>query len=575
MPTIAESGLVPSFFVAYCQRHEEYAQRVYNVLRELDFDVYCMTDNPYGIPDFVRAGKEELERRRCMVVIVGSHQSDWVDLEVQHALEIKKPVFPVLCVEDVHAVNWPYGVNRKGVYVHIAKSDQANVAELLLRGLVDFGLLDHGIVPRAALMRSRSFTVNPFRGCEQFASELIEQPVQINRGADGLHVQLNRDSCKYVVISNAGKKAMQKAFVYPRRAEIADAEHRLSLLTDATRPGVGDTRPIVMPDGIPMRWASGGVLPIVEFRGRQWVAMLFRDVAPYGWNLPLGASERHSGVTASHEEATQLWEDELRQPARLATREFLEELLVVDGAPGKGAPLRVRPFRFVDDLKPYLHKRYTEFSSAHIQMRNRQDGLFVQMKGGQDIFVGVQQGTRWFVDVLSRDNSDLCLFGLLVCVNPSEMGIEMVLPLRFRLNDDDCILDGEIISWKGESELVRMPVALFSVEYLRRALSGPGALTFVDVPLNDPLSPPESRPPGVKVEIPLTADDVHVFTWDIDKRRAIAQQTGGVAPNELRRHQRWVELFGGMFTGNAGDLPTWFTPTTAKTIRMAIAAGLL
>jgi len=124
---------------------------------------------------------------------------------------------------------------------------------------------------------------------------------------------------------------------------------------------------------------------------------------------------------------------------------------------------------------------------------------------------------------------------------------------------------------------VRMPVALFSVEYLRQAFGGREPLNYVNVPLcaEDKLSAPETRPPSVEVANPIDAANVHLFDWDVRRRMEIAQATSGGTANELGRHQRWGRLFSDMFSGDPGELPRWFTPTTAKTIRMAFATGLL
>jgi len=579
MSSLAETGMVPSFFVAYTQQDEAYAQSVCKILRGLDLDVYCMTDNPYNTSNFIAKGHEELSQRTCMLVIVGTHGSDWVEKELLDAKDQGKPIFPVICCTDVKNVCWPNGVNRFGVYVHIRSPGEPDAEKLLLQGLLDFNLLDNGVVPRVALTHAKHFDVNPFLKCEQFASEIIEQPILVRRNeGGGIRIVLNRSyprSCKYVVISNSGKRELQKTFVYPRISEIQITEHRLERFITETDNEHQASETIKMPDGIPMRWASGGVMPIVTFKRRQWVALLFRDIAPYGWNLPLGASERYSGAVGTTKTATDFWEDELRRPGRLATREFLEEILVIDGHPASGTPLKVRPFSFVNELQPALHEHCQQFGKIHIDLRNEKDQLFIQANGGSGIPVSERHGVKCFVDVLSNEGTQ-SHHGFLVSVNPSEMGIEMVLPLMFSLQDNDYMLDGEILSSTGVSELVRMPIALFSVDYLRRVFAKAEPFTYVDVPLvaEDRQCAPESRPPSVCVNERPTASDVHVFDWDVSRRRELAQAKGSVTNSEQDRHRQWVQLFDDMFDGSPEKLPIWFTPTTAKTIRMAIATGL-
>lgn len=577
MSKVADTGLVPRFFVAYTQRDQVVARHVRNLLQnEMGFEVHSMDDNPDGT-DFVEEGRRKLAWCTCLVPIIGEERSTFLNQEVHDAFEQKKDVLPIVaCPRDREA--WPNRVDQHRVCLHILEPSPSDAARLV-RSLFQLDVLRHGIVPRALLTLSKSFVENPFTGYEQFAAELVELPLRIERSRGELRVAVNRhpkDSCRYVVLSNAGKKALQKVFVHPRRAEVQAVESRLAALLDAASAQSDGAESVTLPAGLPMRWASGGMLPIVTFRKRRWVAMLFRDIAPYGWNLPLGASERYFGGTTAIGDATDCWEDELRRPERLVAREFIEEMLVLNRTPG-GAGLRVRRFRFLHELLAPVQKRCEEFSSQHIDLRNSTDLLAIPAQGDADIPVHEVQVGNCEVSML-ENRRESRLHAFLVSVNPSEMGVEMVLPVTFALGDDDCLLDGEIISWGGHFELVRMPIALLSVEYLRRVFDPGRPLHFVDVPLpgDDPLYSPDSRAPSVAVPEPLSATDVHLFDWDVRRRREIAREVAGGDPNtELGRHQRWVRLFGACFDGKPASLPTWFTPTAAKTVRLAIGAGLL
>ena len=67
--------------------------------------------------------------------------------------------------------------------------------------------------------------------------------------------------------------------------------------------------------GHPLRYANGGVLPIVRLEGRDYFWLFYRDIFPIGWNIANGASDNVS---------------EMLDPTRIILREFGEEVLFAD-----------------------------------------------------------------------------------------------------------------------------------------------------------------------------------------------------------------------------------------------------
>jgi len=65
----------------------------------------------------------------------------------------------------------------------------------------------------------------------------------------------------------------------------------------------------------PLRYANGGVLPVVRLDGRDYFWLFYRDIFPIGWNIANGASD----TTA-----------EMLDPNRIVLREFGEEVIVAD-----------------------------------------------------------------------------------------------------------------------------------------------------------------------------------------------------------------------------------------------------
>jgi hypothetical protein len=67
--------------------------------------------------------------------------------------------------------------------------------------------------------------------------------------------------------------------------------------------------------GHPLRYANGGVLPIVRLEGRDYFWLFYRDIFPIGWNIANGASDNVA---------------EMLDPMRIVQREFGEEVLFAD-----------------------------------------------------------------------------------------------------------------------------------------------------------------------------------------------------------------------------------------------------
>lgn len=65
----------------------------------------------------------------------------------------------------------------------------------------------------------------------------------------------------------------------------------------------------------PLRYANGGVLPVIHLDGTDYFCLFYRDVFPIGWNIANGASDNL---------------EEMLDPGRIIAREFGEELLIFD-----------------------------------------------------------------------------------------------------------------------------------------------------------------------------------------------------------------------------------------------------
>jgi hypothetical protein len=206
---------------------------------------------------------------------------------------------------------------------------------------------------------------------------------------------------------------------------------------------------------MPLRWASGGCLPIVNWKGKKWFIMLFRDINPIGWNIANGASES---------------KDEYKEKLdQLIRREFSEELLVLSCGPMEQLDQRCDyfPFHFLLDSGYVSIEKLVE---DHIEFRAIHDNITIDKSNNHSIEIETlrtpcQLSLKYHTLSFKDDTKEF--HDILFLINPCEFGIETIKVFEFTVPDDVCILDGEINKVMGYRYLVRQPVALFSVECLR------------------------------------------------------------------------------------------------------------
>ncbi|MCE5215601.1 hypothetical protein LLH03_01110 [bacterium] len=286
----------------------------------------------------------------------------------------------------------------------------------------------------------------------------LKHPVIIKVERSGLHtLQIQLDGQEWGVYNNRGKNLMLREMVPQNRAEdayrLSDEIHQALLSREPTVK-------VVDPVEFPLRWASGGIIPFPRLGGKLYCALFFRDIAPIGWNVANGASER---------------DREWRSPATyLMKREFGEEMMVVERfAVDSGTEtIRVRQrLPLLDGIIPPWHdpdrEVWKQYSSRHRDLRREQDGLLVvDSREGFSYFPFHNAlGTVEVKDTSMPDDGPGTCQNVVFSINPTELGIEVLWPVEFSLGPGDTLLDGEIL--EDRQSLVRRPVLLLSVDYLR------------------------------------------------------------------------------------------------------------
>ena len=353
--------------------------------------------------------------------------------------------------------------------------------------------------------------------------ELLAHPVRVTRNGGRLEAVLDRGGVEAMVLGAEARQAVWLQELGSRRrlarAQAWDAWYRAALSGRDAGPAPADPCP-------PLRWGGAGALVEAEWRGDLWIPLFFRDIPPYGWNLSLGAS----GPA-----------DRLDDPLAWGTRELLEELLVVRGEPAWGQALAFQPLLAEADA-PTARGRSIGHARLPLALRERADRLATWAGEGLPC---APRPTGADLRIIAA-SGETVHHDLLVAASPMELGLDVVRVLRMHLDGADTLLDGEVLERAdGRLELVRMPVALVRAARLRQ-LFGPGA----------PPAGEEGSPPSTVVEA-LDAADVHIFSWDVRRRRELALGTrmaeGPAEAREQARHRAWLDRFGEHFLDARGE----------------------
>lgn len=181
----------------------------------------------------------------------------------------------------------------------------------------------------------------------------------------------------------------------------------------------------------PMRFANGGVLPVIHLDGRDYFLMFYRDIFPIGWNIANGASDN-----------TEEWLD----PSRIIQREFGEEVLMCDPVAKRlfihSPPGDTKPVGFHEDAIKLWSKKWPELAQFEkvpmpLKWIDGPDAVHVSFRGR------------------SHDSK-----GVFLSVTPPDHGIEVDRVGLVRLSGDIRFLDGEIV----KETLMNHVVGLFDVK---------------------------------------------------------------------------------------------------------------
>ena len=387
---------------------------------------------------------------------------------------------------------------------------------------------------------------------EEFSIILLFNDIRLHRHAHGVVLEVDLRSERCAIFNNLGKEFLRSRYLDRRSRE---KHRRVSAETHAFLLGrngrEADSLTIVVPG---MRWASGGYLPIVRWHGRRWACLHFRDIFPVGWNIANGASENRTEYTDLD---------------RLIYRETVEELVLSSALPTPSThPDRriLRPFGVPDDW--LRDPSFAPAIAEHDRLRRQHDEIHFRADYSRVIHpVTAPQSVR----VIADDDERRTTEGVLLAINPLELGIEVVRICTFDLEDREFLLDGEVNQAKPHAYLVRQPIGLFDIEVLRKSFQENGRQ------LGSPLSGREQSQDCRDLG-PMPEGSFHVFAEDVAlrRRRLDRLRAGGdaTADAERKRLERWFEKLDRPVRRAAAEgclepPLTWLLPTSWKILEQA------
>jgi len=372
-----------------------------------------------------------------------------------------------------------------------------------------------------------------------FLIELLEEPIILTKEGNKTIVNINRNNITHSLYTTKAKNLLCKKCLNDH--EILNYAKKVDKVINDFILGNNNYNQIRIDlSKMPLRWVSGGVFLVVEYKNRIWTPFFFRDIKPYGWNIALGASQNR---------------DELKNPLNFLMRKFFDEIIILNDSPLSQSELICKKpiLPKISDL----HFTYNESENSlknNISLRKYYDGLQLKQSSKELLPLKIEE-TDFQIKILSGFSSTE-LNNILIAINPLELGIEVVSVVKTKLKDNDYLLDGEILRPHGGiAELVRMPIALISHDYLQKSF---GKKTH-DLKYNG------NELSSISKDEILPKNEIIIFEWDIDQRKNIINNKKGIGI-ELIRYNEWDKNFGKNFKKEDDhyNLPGLFTPASAK-----------
>jgi len=276
----------------------------------------------------------------------------------------------------------------------------------------------------------------------------------------------------------------------------------------------------------------------------------------------------------------------------LIIREFSEEVILLSGTPDHNGAVTQIPFCCnvrCPQGGPTVEYFDPVFAAAHIRLRYEHDEVVIKRGEGRRLIEPLT--TPFVVEVthhlpnlkeLEKTECHNVIFSL----NPGEFGIEAIWLCTFSLANGEYLLDGELDA--GHNMLIRSPVMLLDVEFLREEFNWPSPGASLGELLIDNGVSPECKKLR---EVP--SEHYVLFDADVKFRRYRLEQLNArletrrlsTRDQTLLRRERdmivqWLNQYEVAFQqaaagcGLANEALRTLCPVTWKTLELFFAHGI-
>lgn len=278
---------------------------------------------------------------------------------------------------------------------------------------------------------------------EGFLQVLIKEFI-LGRTKTGISLDISVDDSSECLIKSSEKRELK---------ELITPENREKLSSDL---GTFFENPDFLAhkfsfSGSPLRFANGGVLPIITIENKEYFCLFYRTIEPIGWNIANGASNNLA---------------EIINPEKVVYREFSEEFIITDqnSHSSGGQNNKLLLFKENEDFystgsQDTALKLWSEKLDPEHNIADSYEKLALPIKwiNGPDELI------------IRSHRSEMLRKGFFISVLPEDNSIELDKIAIIKLNRNARILDGEIDIVSdpiyGSAEvLVNRIIGLFPVE---------------------------------------------------------------------------------------------------------------
>lgn len=357
-------------------------------------------------------------------------------------------------------------------------------------------------------------------------------------------VDVNLNGSHLAIINNSGKRFLRKYYNHTQcefEKEKSKEIHRF-FLTDLFKEGLNSSKnkdqseTLNLSKNMFFRWGSAGTIPVVKWRGEKWIALVFRDIYPMGWNLPLGGSES---------------ELEKVRPSFTAYRELLEELMILkqDISEYGDRYLNIVRRKISHPFSNFLRGDSDYENESQLFYRKQQNiiehTLNIRFLSSEEVacddnITCKKLRTNLTVSIRSSSVGDTKLKTYmtngLVSVSVYEQGVECIKPVCFEIDDDNALRMGEVDYI--EEQWINNPVILIKLDELRKFFVNNNRMPFSDIP---------KVGMGLRCSVLENPSNYHIFGLNLGDREQCATRLKQENMKERfklgkRYRRRWKQI---------------------------------